>query len=121
MFIDRINSEKFTLGSHLINSFPLNLENGILKISLSSEDDIDIISNNKNYIDCLTDNFKDIFGLKTNFNFISKDSAETRQMAQKKIPSPIDNIAPLSPDDENPIIQAIINELGGKEIKKTDT
>lgn len=121
LFIDRINSEKFTLGSHMVNSFPLNLENGILKVSVDSKEDIDIISNNNSYIDCLKDNFNDLYGMKLNFNFFSKEAPTIHKLNSEKTPPPIDNITPISLDDENPIIKAIINELGGKEIRKTDT
>jgi DNA polymerase-3 subunit gamma/tau len=120
LFIDRINSEKFTLGSHMINSLPLNLENGILKISVESKDDIDIIKNNSSYLDCLKTNFTDLFGMKLNFDFISNEKTKIHSISDAKTPPPINNVAPLNSDDGNPMIKAIINELGGKEIKKSE-
>jgi len=120
LFVERINTEKFTLGSHMINSFPLNLENGILKISVESKDDIDIISNNNSYIDCLKENFNDLFGTRLNFNFISKEVPTIHNISPGKTPPPINNVAPISLEEENPIVKAIINELGGKEIRKSD-
>lgn len=122
MFVERINTEKFTLGSHIKNSFPLNLENGILKISVDSRDDIDIITNNNSYIDCLKDNCKDLFGIKLNFDFTFNEAPKNNiTNQQEKTPPPIDNVEPISADDENPIVKAIISELGGKEIRKTDS
>lgn len=121
LFIDRINSEKFTLGSHMVNSFPLNLENGILKIGVDSKDDIDIIKNNSSYLDCLKDNFNSLFGMKLNFDFITNESPKIHNISETKAAPPINNVAPLSSDDENPLIKAIISELGGKEIRKTDS
>jgi DNA polymerase-3 subunit gamma/tau len=121
LFIERINSEKFTLGSHMVNSFPLNLENGILKISVDSKDDIDIIKNNNSYLDCLKVNFNNLFGMKLNFDFTSEEPPSIHNISDAKISPPINNIEPLTPNDENPLIKAIINELGGKEIKKSNT
>ncbi len=120
LFIERINSEKFTLGSHMINSFPLNLENGILKISVDSKDDIDIIKNNSSYLDCLKTNFNSLFGMKLNFDFTSGEPPKIHDINEAKTPPPIKNVEPLAPDEENPMINAIINELGGKEIRKTE-
>ena len=68
----------------------------------------------------LKDNFNDLFGMKPNFNFFSEEAPTIHNISQEKSPPPINNVAPISPDDENPIIKAIISELGGKEIRKTD-
>ena len=105
--IERVNSEKFSVGSHLLNSIPLQLENNCLKVQLDHHEDIEIIKSDYKNIDCLKSIFKQMFAKSTEFSFESKTSNLRESISDSSI---------NNSDEDSPLIKAIKNDLGGKEI-----
>ncbi len=118
-FIDSVNSEKFTLGSHLLNSNPIEISDDKILVQLETKDDIDIISGNKSYLTCLQKKSEELFRRKFNFEFTSNPQITIEKKTLPiKTNNVISNIGEDFSDEENSIINAIINELGGKEVNK---
>lgn len=116
-FVQLINSEKFTLGSHLYKSKPISLDGNRLTIFVESGDDVDVITSNENYINCLVSNSEQIFTKKLKFEFTTDNTKlNESQMAGKK--SPISNVDTNLSHEENSLVQAIINQLGGREVSR---
>ena len=117
-FVEQVHSEKFTLGSLLSNAKLLDLNGNILSISFEDEDDGKIITNYQDYFHKKT---KEVFGSKLNFKFTksirTKISSRSKQVSEEKTVSKISK-SKDSDSNESGIINAIINELGGKEITK---
>lgn len=100
-FVEQVKTEKIFFGSVLINSNPVNFINNKLKIEVEKPEDWDIICDNKSYLDKKT---KDFFGKKIEFDIAKNTDTQ--------------NIHKSNSKDENPLINAIIEKLGAKEIKK---
>jgi len=62
------------------------------------------------------ENSEQIFNQKLNFSFISKFSSP--QFVSDNKSSVISNVDPNLSQDENSLINAILNELGGREINR---
>ncbi len=103
-FVEQVRTEKF-FGSILLNSNPVELINNKLSIEVEHPDDSAIIEDNKTYLDKKT---KEVFGKKIELHVTLENNSHSNN--SKKVEQ-------KSSDEENPIINAIINELGGKEIK----
>ncbi|PKL88376.1 MAG: DNA polymerase III subunit gamma/tau [Ignavibacteriae bacterium HGW-Ignavibacteriae-2] len=115
-FIELINTQKFALGASLQNSKPLESNDNTIIVELNSKEDVDIIENNRSYLSCLMENSEQIFNQKLNFSFISKFSSP--QFVSDNKSSVISNVDPNLSQDENSLINAILNELGGREINR---
>ncbi|MEG8946915.1 DNA polymerase III subunit gamma/tau [Rosettibacter firmus] len=100
-FVEQVKTEKIFFGSVLINSNPVNFIDNKLKIEVEKPEDWDIICDNKSYLDKKT---KDFFGKKIEFDIAKNTDTQ--------------NIHKSNLKDENPLINAIIEKLGAKEIKK---
>lgn len=108
-FVEQVKSDKHFFGSVLVNSNPVEFLNDRLQIEVDHPDDWDIIVDNKSYLDKAT---KEFFGKKIEF-----DNNGTKGISKK---ANIKNSAKQSNvQDENPLVNAIINQLGGKEIKRS--
>lgn len=105
-FIKRVNKDKFSVGSHLLNSIPLEFENNSLKVQLDHSQDVEIISSDYKNVDCLKSISKNMFGC--SFEFL----LESKNTGQNYIENTLINPA----EEDSPLIKAIKNELGGKEI-----
>ncbi len=105
--IEKVNKEKFSVGSHLLGSIPIKLENNYLKVQLDHQEDIEIIKSDYKNIDCLKSVFKQMFAKSTEFSFESKTSNLRESISDSSI---------NNSDEDSPLIKAIKNELGGKEI-----
>ncbi len=105
-FIKRVNKDKFSVGSHLLNSIPLEFENNSLKVQLDHSQDVEIISSDYKNVDCLKSISKEMFG--SSFEFL----LESKNTGQNYIENTLINPA----EEDSPLIKAIKNELGGKEI-----
>lgn len=122
-FIELINSEKFTLGSHLRNSKPLKIVDNTVTVELATKEDIDIIKDNRNYLGCMIDNSNQIFSKKLNFDFIVADdisvlSALSTTVSEPDKKSDIGNVDANLSEEESSLIDAIVNQLGGREINR---
>jgi DNA polymerase-3 subunit gamma/tau len=102
-FIEAVKNEKL-VGSHLVNSIPKQLDNGSLTIQLNDQEDFEIISSDYKNAECLKLVSNKLFGRKFNFSFVVENNDT-------------DNDSDNSFEDDSPLIKAIKNELGGKEIK----
>ena len=110
-FVDEVKSEKL-FGSVLNNSNPIDFLNNRLKIEIEHPDDWGIISDHKDYLDKKT---KEMFGKKIEFDKAAGD--KTKSQLQSK--SSLNNTSHLqAANDEIPLINELINQLGAKEIKR---
>ena len=109
-FIEQVKSEKLFFASVLLNSNPVEFNNHQLHLEVEHPEDGDIINDNKSYLDKKT---KDVFGQKIEMK-ISKGKKSSA--TKKSINTNSNNNSTQT--DEDPIANAIINELGGREIKR---
>ncbi len=107
-FVEQVKTDKLFFGSILNNSNPVNLSNDKLNIEVEHNEDWDIISDNKSYLDKKT---KEVFGKRIEFN----NAGKKRGGASRKSDSNTNKAG--SGSDENPLVSAVINQLGGREIK----
>ncbi len=108
-FIEQVKNDKLFFGTILLNSFPIGYKNEKLQIEVGNSEDLDIINDNKNYLEKKT---KEVFGKKIEFNFESNSNNVNNNNLGKK-----NNITELD-EEQNHLIKSIITQLGGKEIKK---
>lgn len=106
-FVEQVKTEKLFFGSVLLNSNPVDYINSKLRIEVENPEDWDMIVDNKNYLDKKT---KEIFGKKIEFDNAVKNSSHKNAQPNSSFRNPA--------HDENPLVQAVITKLGGKEIKK---
>jgi DNA polymerase-3 subunit gamma/tau len=104
-FVEQVKNEKF-FGSVLSNTNPINFENNKLKLEVEHHEDWDIISDNKSYLDKKT---KEVFGKK-----IELDNGGLKNSASKNNSA---NKITYQENRNNPLVNAIITKLGGREIK----
>jgi DNA polymerase-3 subunit gamma/tau len=108
-FVEQVRNDKHFFGSVLVNSNPVEFLNDRLRIEVEHPDDWDIIVDNKSYLDKAT---KEFFGKRIEF-----DNSGTKGTVKK---STVKNSAiQTNQPDDNPIVNAIITQLGGKEIKRS--
>jgi DNA polymerase-3 subunit gamma/tau len=105
-FIDQVNEEKILIGSALSNLKIYNLEGSHLNFRTSDESVHFIIKQNKNYIDQKLNKY---FGRRISLQNIEPYSINSEANAG----NPDGQIV----EKENALVNAIINELGGEEIK----
>ncbi|MEW6654111.1 MAG: DNA polymerase III subunit gamma/tau [Bacteroidota bacterium] len=106
-FVDQVKNEKVFFGSVLLNSNPVNFINDQIHLEVDHPEDEDIIISNESYLDSKT---KEVFGKKLKINVSKK-----RTTAKKTSLTTASNAVK---EDENPIAQAIITDLGGREINR---
>lgn len=114
-FVDQIKNEKFFFGSILTNSNPVQYSGNKLHVQLENPDDTQITTEYKGYLEKKS---QEVFGKKIDFNFsaaVTPDKAEPFATMQNSS----DSSAPAGVVDEDPLINAVINELGGREIKES--
>lgn len=112
-FVDVVGNEKFTLAGHLINSEPMKLDGNLLKVKLASQEDVEIIKGNESFLDCLKKNADEVFNKRLKFEFTSMSKAPTPNESKEKS---ISNVDSNLSSTESSIVNAIIKELGGREI-----
>ena len=108
-FVEQVKSDKHFFGSVLVNSNPVEFLNDRLQIEVDHPDDWDIIVDNKSYLDKAT---KEFFGKKIEF-----DNSGTKSVLKKADAK--SSLQQSNIQDENPLVNAVINQLGGKEIKRS--
>lgn len=118
-FVDLINSEKFTLGSHLRNSKPLKIIDNTVTVELATKEDIEIIGDNRNYLGCMIDNSSKVFNRKFSFEFmVADDVSVLSALSSTKNEPEIGNVDANLSEEETSLINAIVNQLGGREINR---
>lgn len=110
-FIEQVKNDKLFFGTILLNSFPIGYKNEKLQIEVGNSEDLDIINDNKPYLEKKT---KEVFGKKIEFNFGSNSNHVKKNNNNL---SKQNNITELD-EEQNHLIKSIITQLGGKEIKK---
>jgi DNA polymerase III subunit gamma/tau len=103
-FVEQVKTDKHFFGSVLINTSPVEFLDNRLQIEVEHPDDWDIIADNKPYLDKAT---KDFFGKKIELNNSGTKGSSKKKLAAKQAVSA----------DESPLVNAIISQLGAKEIK----
>lgn len=111
-FIEQVKSEKLFFAELLLNSNLVRFTNDQLHIEVEHPEDGDIIDDNKTYLDKKT---KEVFGKKIELN-VSRDKKTPRKKQTSK--STENSVASDSTSEESPLVNSIIKELGGKEIKR---
>lgn len=104
-FVEQVKTDKHFFGSVLVNASPVEFLDNRLQIEVEHPDDWDIIADNKTYLDKAT---KDFFGKKIELdNSGAKGSAKKKHAAKQQAASA----------NESPLVNAIISQLGAKEIR----
>lgn len=111
IFVEQVKTDKLFFGSILNNSNPVNIANDKLNLEVEHNEDWDIISDNKPYLDKKT---KEVFGKKIEFN----NAGKKKSGSSKKSTSTSNTEVNSSSTGENPLVNAVITQLGGREIKK---
>ncbi|MEW6702227.1 MAG: DNA polymerase III subunit gamma/tau [Bacteroidota bacterium] len=111
-FIEQVKTEKLFFASVLSNSNPVEFSNNQLHVEVEHPEDGDIINDNKSYLDKKT---KEIFGEKIEVK-ISKE--KKKPSVRSKVESNTVPQLDSSQVEDNPLADAIIKELGGREIKR---
>ncbi|MGD8780446.1 MAG: DNA polymerase III subunit gamma/tau [Ignavibacteria bacterium] len=110
-FVEQVQVDKpLKLGSIFQHIKLINIEKDCLKIVLDHPEDKNIIESEKEYFAKKT---KEIFGKKLEFEFSGTNGKDKSEI----IPIKETTTRPKNIEDEPPLIQAIIKELGGREIK----
>jgi DNA polymerase-3 subunit gamma/tau len=114
-FVDQIKNEKFFFGSILTNSNPVQYSGNKLHVQLENPDDTQITTEYKGYLEKKS---QEVFGKKIDFNFSAAGTPDKAEsfIATQNAP---EGKAPGGIVDEDPLINAVINELGGREIKES--
>ena len=107
-FVEQVKTDKLFFGSILTNSNPVGFLNDTLKIEVEHPEDWGIIEENKTYLDKKT---KEVFGKKIELdNSGTNDGSKKRKVARNTSNQPV-------PEDDTPLVNAIVSQLGAKEIK----
>jgi DNA polymerase-3 subunit gamma/tau len=101
-FVEQVQNDKFFFGSILLNSKPEFIENEKIELEVEAPGDEEIIQLNQSYLDS---KLKEVFGKKLKVGVKHKSNKAITDNNRSK-------------DEETPIVKAILNELGGREIKK---
>ncbi len=118
-FLQVVNNEKkLSLGPLLSNSIPLKLDGNILTISISNIDDAKIIKENCDY---LKKKSKEFFSRALQFSFETIQNNSNDKIIEKDgiaSENELNNNIKQNSEKEIPLIKAVINKLGGLEIKR---
>jgi len=115
-FIDELLQDKPVLASHLVDSTPQILDNK-LHIQLNTNEDIEILNKNKDFNEFLQKRIKS----KINKNITIKYTADTSNTFPRKPAindaSSLQNLDTHLSKDESSLVNAILKELGGLELR----
>jgi len=114
-FVEQVKTEKFFFGSILNNSNPLHFTNNRLHIKLENPEDNQIISEYKPYLDKKT---QQVFGQKIDLKFSAEEPVNESLSSNTAETGAGVNLNAQASNDSDPLINAVINELGGREIKE---
>ncbi|MBU1100729.1 MAG: DNA polymerase III subunit gamma/tau [Bacteroidetes bacterium] len=114
-FIQQVNNEKFTLGGLLSQTKIIDMDGSTLNLEINDPADIKMINSYKGYY---LDKTKEIFGSEINFEFTeaSNEIKGDGQLAQYAKEEAKKNPTSNEPVENSKLVDAIINDLGGKEI-----
>jgi DNA polymerase III subunit gamma/tau len=109
-FVEMVKTDKMFFGSVLVNANVVSYTDNQIHLEVEHPDDEGIIEDNKTYLDKKT---KEIFGEKIEVKVSKGKKSSAKEKNDSNSAKPISETT-----DENPLADAIINELGGKEIKR---
>ena len=120
-FLRLIESEKFTLASHLAFAEPIKLTDNNITLKMTHADDVEIIKNNNSYLKFLSEKSETAFMTRLNFDFseeiVKKGKNESIPSVRKKNTKAKEQTIDINlTEDELKIVEAIKKELGGIEI-----
>lgn len=111
-FVEAVKTEKVFFGSVLLNSNLLSYQENKIHIEVEHPEDEGIIEENKSYLDKKT---KEVFGEKVEVKVSKgKKSSSSKNKTSSNNKLDLNSVQ----NDDNEIANAIITELGGREIKK---
>jgi len=109
-FVEQVRNDKMFFGSVLVNANLVSYTDNQVHLEVEHPDDEGVIEDNKTYLDKKT---KEIFGEK-----IEVKVSKRKKSSSKNKPADNSTKSKNEQVDENALAEAIINELGGKEIKR---
>ena len=113
-FVNEIATEKPLILGHFIHSLtPVSLDGNKLNISSTDSHVKDLLRTNENYF---TKKSYDYFGKRINFNYIEETNEPPKNNSATEKPAQIRKTV-TALQDNDPFVSAIINELGGEEIR----
>jgi DNA polymerase-3 subunit gamma/tau len=118
-FVEEVNKEKFTLGSHILDSSPVNYDSNLLELSFPNLDDIEIIKDNPSYISCIKKTAKKVYGHKIDFSFTEQKMRQSNSEQEAKGLESKTASSSEAKLKDTPLIKAIKKELGGRELSNT--
>lgn len=109
-FTKDVVKEKFLLES-IYASLPTKIDNKKLIVEVAHKEDVEVLNNYKSYLD---KKLNETFKIKLSIKFIEGNLIEQNEQVEAK-----ENVTTKKDDTFNnhPVIKAIVEELGGREIK----
>ena len=113
-FVKEVATEKpLMLGQFIHSLTPVSLDGNKLNISSTDSHVKDLLRTNENYF---AKKSYDYFGKRINFNYIEETTGTSRRTAETENPAQTHKPG-SSRQEDDPFVSAIINELGGEEIR----
>jgi type II secretory pathway component PulK len=113
-FVNSISQERSLIFGPMIKKIrPMNLDGNKLNVSGADENGKFILKRNQDYIN---KKVMDVFGRKLNLQFSDKSESPEPEMQASSNDSSTKKTAKKESKSKDPLIDAIINELGGQEI-----
>ncbi len=106
--IHEIRAQKIALGSVMDAATPLGVSEGVIRIGCANEFQASSIKRNR---DLLSDIVEKVF------NIPARVAAEVVPLTQNSANSPGDTPVPQQPENEHPIVKAMIRELGAEPLQ----
>jgi DNA polymerase-3 subunit gamma/tau len=114
-FVSSISQERSLIfGPMIKNLRPMNLEGNKLNVSGADENGKYILKRNQDYIN---KKVMDIFGKKLNLQFSDKSDSSEPEVQTSTLEVSTEKTAKKESKTKDPLVDAIINELGGQEIE----
>ena len=114
-FVSSISQERSLIfGPMIKNLRPMNLEGNKLNVSGADENGKYILKRNQDYIN---KKVMDVFGRKLNLQFSDKSESSEPEVQASTREVSTEKTAKKESKTKNPLVDAIINELGGQEIE----
>ena len=117
-FLSQVSSEKFTFGPILSNAELIDYDGSKIELHVDSKEDENIINNYDNY---LRKKAEEIFGKQIKFQCSPQKPRKKKEKKEPELTQKAEakNISGKNTKDKKELmIDMIVNELGGREIKR---
>ncbi len=111
--LDSVNAEKFTVGALLNQVKLVDYVNNKFIVQIENQEDKDILKGHKDYLDKKT---KEVFGKKIMIDFANLSAAPNSSNENQ---SSVHSMDKNRVNDNTSLVNRIVNELGGKEIRSS--